>query len=119
MSNEQEQEVQREPTIIFLFDTKNWFESVSPLSKLDLFDIAPVVSSQFYFDFSANAYIMALTKTKWDSLPSDLKKKFMLVSRRLREEMEGAMTTAQREQYENADIFSLLMGAAEAASAGN
>jgi hypothetical protein len=102
----------REPTIIFLFDMKNWFETISPLSKLDLFDIVPFVSTQFYMDYSINAYVLILTKTKWDSLNDDVKKKFMFISRRLKEEMEGPMTSSQRETYENADIFKLLMGEA-------
>jgi hypothetical protein len=34
----------------------------------------------------------------------------MLVSRRVKEEMEGPMTSIQRETYEQADIFKLLMG---------
>lgn len=99
----------KEPTVIFLFDSKSWFSSINPLSKLDLFDIAPVVSTQFYFDFSVNSYVLVLTKTKWDVIPKDIQRKFMMISRRLREEMEGVMTSSQREQYENADIFELLM----------
>lgn len=100
----------REPTIIFLFDAKSWFESISPLSKLDLVDIAPLVSTQFYMDFGIKAYVMVITKSKWDTLSTDLRKKFMMVSRRVKEEMEGPMTTIQRETYEQADIFRLLMG---------
>ncbi len=100
----------REPTIIFLFDMKNWYETITPLSKLDLFDIAPKVSTQFYMDFGINAYVLILTKTKWDGLAEDLKKKFMMVSRRIKEEMEGPMQTQVRERYEQSDIFKLLMG---------
>jgi hypothetical protein len=100
----------KEPTIIFLFDLKNWYETISPLSKLDLFDIVPLVSTQFYMDFGIKAYVLILTKTKWDNLNVDVKKKFMLVSRRVKEEMEGPMTSIQRETYEQADIFKLLMG---------
>lgn len=99
----------REPTIIFLFDAKNWFESISPLSKLDLIDIAPLVSTQFYMDFGIKAYVLVLTKSKWDELPEDLRKKFMLVSRRVKEEMEGPMTSVQRDNYEKSDIFTLLL----------
>lgn len=99
-----------EPTIIFIFDMKNWFEIISPVSKLDLIDIIPLVSSQFYIDFSINAYVLILTKIKWDSLNSDVKRKFMFISRRIKSEMEGPMTTLQNEIYENSDIFELLMG---------
>ena len=100
----------REPTIIFLFDMKNWYESISPLSKLDLFDIAPSVSTQFYMDYGIKAYVLILTKSKWDTLPESDKKKFMLISRRVKEEMEGPMQSVARERYESTDIFSLLMG---------
>lgn len=110
-SNEQAvEQTQREPTIIFLFDMKNWYESISPLSKLDLFDIVPFVASQFQLDNHIKAYVLVLTKSKWDSLQHDLKKKFMLISRRIKEEMEGPMSSVQRETYEQADIFKLLMG---------
>lgn len=109
-TNEVVTEQKREPTIIFLFDMKNWFETISPLSKLDLFDIVPFVATQFYMDYSISAYVLILTKTKWDSLKEDVKKKFMFISRRLKEEMEGPMNSSQRETYENADIFKLLMG---------
>lgn len=101
---------QREPTIIFLFDMKNWYETISPLSKLDLFDVAPNVSTQFYMDYGIKAYVLILTKSKWDILPEDLKKKFMIISRRIKEEMEGPMPSLARERYESTDIFKLLMG---------
>lgn len=100
----------REPTIIFLFDMKNWYETITPLSKLDLFDIAPKVSTQFYMDFGINAYVLILTKSKWDDVPEELRKKFMVISRRVKEEMEGPMQTLARERYEQSDIFELLMG---------
>jgi hypothetical protein len=99
----------KEPTIIFLFDMKNWYETINPLSKVDLLDIVPLVSTHFYIDFGINAYVLILTKSKWDELNKDLKKKFMFISRRIKEEMEGPVTSIQRERYENSDIFELLM----------
>lgn len=99
----------REPTIIFLFDMKNWYEKINSLSKLDLLDIAPIVSTQFYIDFSINAYVLILTKNKWDQLNKDIKRKFMFISRRIKEEMESPMSSVQKEVYENSDIFELLM----------
>lgn len=105
----------REPTIIFLFDMKNWYETINPLSKLDLLDIAPLVSTQFYIDFGIKAYVLILTKSKWDELNQDLKKKFMFISCRVKSEMEGPMTSVQRETYENSDIFELLMSQQPAA----
>jgi len=100
---------EQEPTIIFLFDMKNWNEVISPISKIDLFDIAPKIATQFYMDFGVNAYVLILTKSKWSSLNFDTKKKFMYISRRIKEEMEGLLPTTQRELYENSDIFELLM----------
>lgn len=109
-STTQDQPQAREPTIIFLFDMKNWYETISPLSKLDLFDVAPHVSTQFYIDYGIKSYVLILTKSKWDTLPDDSKKKFMIVSRRIKEEMEGPMQSMARERYESTDIFALLMG---------
>lgn len=108
-NNETPTEAPREPTIIFLFDMKNWYETISPLSKLDLVDIAPLVSTQFYIDYGIKAYVLILTKSKWESLDPGLKKKFMFVSCRIKNEMEGPMSAIQRESYENSDIFELLM----------
>lgn len=99
----------REPTIIFLFDMKNWNEIISPISKIDLFDIAPRIATQFYMDFGVNAYVLILTKSKWDGIDPVIKKKFMYISRRIKEEMEGILSTVQREIYENSDIFELLI----------
>ena len=102
-------ETSKEPTIIFLFDLKNWYEKIQPLSKLDLIDIAPLVSTQFYIDFSIQAYVLILTKGKWDALDPNLKRKFMFISRTIKEHMEGPMNSIQKETYENSDIFELLM----------
>lgn len=98
-----------EPTVVFLFDLKQWGQTISPISKIDLVDIAPIVSAQFFFDVNVQSYAMIITKEKWSSLSTDLKKKFMIVSRRLKEEMEGPMTSIKREQYENSDLFDFYM----------
>lgn len=109
---------QQEPTIIFLFNLKNWYESISPLTKLDLIDIAPLVSTQFYIDYGVKAYVLVLTKGKWDSIEPNLKKKFMFISRTVKEQMEGPMSFIQKETYENSDIFELIM-AQQSASTSN
>lgn len=98
-----------EPRIIYVFDLKSWYGVLSPLTKLDLIDIIPVVSTQFYYDGSLAAYILILTKSKWDLLEVELKKRFMLISRRVKEEIEGPMTSLDREKYENSDIFEIVM----------
>ena len=103
----------REPTIVFVFELKHWYNTISPLSKIDLFDIVPQVGIQFGYDYQSQAYLLVITKTKWVSVPPEIKKKYMMISRRIKEELDGPLTTAQREQYESADIF----GAFEATQA--
>lgn len=94
-----------EPTIVFVFELKHWYNSISPLSKIDLLDIVPHVSVQFGFDGQNSSYLLVITKSKWQNLQPEIKKKFMMISRRIKEEMEGPLTSAQREQYENSDPF--------------
>jgi hypothetical protein len=103
-----------EPRIIYVFDLKSWYGVLSPLTKLDLIDITPMVSTQFYFDGSIPAYILILTKNKWDALEVELKKRYMLISRRVKEEIEGPMSTIDREKYENSDIFEIVMAQKQA-----
>jgi hypothetical protein len=102
----------KDPTIVFIFTMPNWTGVISGLSKLDLVDIAPTVATQFFVDFNpeVNGYVLILTKSKWDTLSPELKRKFMSISRRIKEEMEGPLMTSQRELYDNSDIFELLMG---------
>jgi len=94
-----------EPTIVFVFSHDHWHNNISALSKLDLFDIATHVGVQFGYDFQSQAFMLVVTKTKWGSLSSELKQKFMMISRRLKEEMEGPMSSTQREKYETSDLF--------------
>ena len=82
---------------------------LSPLTKLDIIDVAPLVASQFYFDGDIKAYLLVLLKSKWDQLSGEVKHKFMVISRRIKEEMEGPMSTLARERYESTDIFELVM----------
>ena len=104
----------REPTIVFVFELKHWYNTITPLSKLDLLDIVPQVGVQFGFDFQSQAYLLVITKTKWSSAPSEIKKKYMMISRRIKEELDGPMTTMQREQYESSDIFAAFEAAPQA-----
>jgi len=98
-----------EATVIFLFPLKNWYDNISQLSKLDLIDIAPLIATQFYLDFGIQAYVLLLTKTKWDTLDKTLKRRFMFISRTLKEQMDSPMNPIEKEKYENSDIFELLM----------
>ncbi len=98
-----------EPTVVFVFDLKNWYGNITPLSKIDLLDIVPNVCVQFGFDQQSQSYLLVITKSKWETITSEVKSKFMMISRRIKEEMEGPMTTFQREQYENNDIFNVFV----------
>jgi len=96
-----------EPTVVFVFDLKNWYGTITPLSKIDLLDIVPHICVQFGFDQQSQSYLLVVTKSKWETITPEIKRKFMMISRRIKEEMEGAMTSSQREQYENTDIFNV------------
>lgn len=94
-----------EPTVVFVFSLKHWYTSIRSLSKVELLDIVPHVGSQFGFDYTSQSYLLVITKTKWSGLASDLRQRFMMISRRIKEEMEGPMTTVEREEFEAADLF--------------
>jgi hypothetical protein len=94
-----------EPVLVFVFDFKQWTTQISNLTKLEFIDYIPTICSQFFFDPSVPAYVLTLAKSKWDTLNTDAKLKFKLITRRLREEVEGTMTQVQRDQYENTDPF--------------
>ena len=94
-----------QPTIIFVFELKQWLNQLSSLTKLELIDYSPNICTQFFFDPSIPAYVVTITKSKWDSLTAEAKFKFKTLTRRLREEVEGVMTQSQRDQYEQSDPF--------------
>ena len=96
-----------EPTIVFLFDIRQWNQQLTPLTKLELIDMIPSVCSQFFFDASLPAYVLTVTKSKWDGFNPDLLVKFKTLTRRIREEVEGYMTQAQRDALESADPFEM------------
>ena len=101
-----------EPTIVFIFDLKNWYDTISVLSKLELIDIIPMIDCQFYYNENIKSYVLILLKSKWETLDNNLKYKFSILSRRIKEEMEGPMSSNIRQKYENTDLFELLMEAA-------
>lgn len=94
-----------QPTIVFVFELKQWLNQLSSLTKLELVDYIPNICTQFFFDPSIPAYVVTITKSKWDSLTTESKFKFKTLTRRLREEVEGVMTQSQRDQYEQSDPF--------------
>jgi hypothetical protein len=112
------------PTLVYVFDIKQWNEQLNPLTKLEFVDFIPKVCSQFFYDVNVPAFILTLTKPKWDGLPDEIKIKYKSITRRLREEVEGPMTQQQRDQYDLTDPFDAFKkkaaeeaAAAEAASA--
>lgn len=107
-----EETVNQEPTIVFIFDLKNWFENISVLSKLDIIDMVPVMNCQFYYNETIKSYVLILVKSVWDLLDDKVKYKFSILSRRIKEEMEGPMSNIIKEKYENTDLFELLMNVA-------
>jgi len=108
-----------EPTIVFVFNLKQWYSNISPISKIDLLDIVPYVSVQFGFDHKSQAYVLIITKSRWAEISADIKKKFMFISRRIKEELEGPMTTVERDQYESVDLFTAFENAAASQAAAN
>ena len=103
--SQQDQNDPPQPTIVFVFELKQWLNQLSSLTKLELMDYIPNICTQFFFDPSIPAYVVTITKSKWDSLSAEAKFKFKTLTRRLREEVEGVMTQAQRDQYEQSDPF--------------
>lgn len=94
-----------EPVLVFVFEVKQWTNQVSSLTKLEFIDYIPNICSQFFFDPQVPGYVLTLAKSKWDTLTSEQRFKFKVLTRRLREEVEGVMTQSQREQFENVDPF--------------
>jgi hypothetical protein len=62
---------------------------------------------QFGYDLQSQAFMVVVVKSKWAEVPQAAKQKFMMISRRLKEEMEGPMSTTQREKYETTDLFAV------------
>lgn len=94
-----------EPTVVFVFEQAHWENNITPLTKIDLMDIVPKIGTQFGYDFESRAFLLVVSRTKWLELDSDLKKKFMMISRRIKEEVNGPMNYSQRIEYENTDFF--------------
>lgn len=102
-------ENQSQPILIFLFTLQQWRTQISPITKIDIVDIAPIISKHFYYDEVSSSYVFTLLKTKWDSLQQNVKKNFMTILRRSKEEIQGIMNAEEREKYENCDLFDVYM----------
>lgn len=117
MSNAQPPAASNVPTLVYVFDIKQWNEQLNPLTKLEFVDFIPKICSQFFYDASVPAFILTLAKPKWDSLSDDLKIKYKSITRRLREEVEGPMTQQQRDAYDSSDPFDAFKKRDEAVAA--
>lgn len=117
MSNAQTPAPSNVPTLVYVFDIKQWNEQLNPLTKLEFVDFIPKICSQFFYDASVPAFILTLTKPKWDGLTDDIKIKYKSITRRLREEVEGPMTQQQRDAYDASDPFDAFKKRDEAAAA--
>lgn len=115
---QQSTESSDEPTIVFVFELKKWYETINPLTKVELVDIAPIIGYQFFFDAKANGYVLVVVKSKWDATSFEARRRFMTISRRIKEEIEGAMLTTQRDLYESSDLFELFGKQAQAPAPG-
>jgi hypothetical protein len=98
---------QQEPTLIFIFDLKQWTTQISAITKLEFVDYIPNICTQFFVDKSIPAYVLTLTKTQWETFTPETKFKFKTITRRLREEIEGSMTQYQRDSYDAVDPFEM------------
>lgn len=93
------------PTLVFIYDIGNWSNKISSLSKVDLLDIVPHIATSFYYDLRISAFIVIISKDKWNEISQTRKTKLMTIVRRLKEEIDGTMTTTEREEFENTDLF--------------
>jgi hypothetical protein len=82
---------------------------MNPLTKLDILDVVPAVATHFYYDNVKKAFLLVISQNNWNGLKDELKRKFMTVARRIKEETEtGPLTTNQRLQYETSDLFEVV-----------
>lgn len=94
-----------EPTIAFVITTQQWISVVHPVTKLELLDWIATAQTNFFYDIENNAFVLLLKQTLWNNLESPVKYRFKLISRRLREEMDGPFNEDQRRQLEAKDPF--------------
>lgn len=92
-----------EPTIVFLLHANQWFNIISPITKLELLDWSLHAGCNFFLE--NNAYVLAVKISLWNTLDDELKRRFKIISRRVREELDGPFTDEMRNQLEEADPF--------------
>lgn len=93
------------PTIAYVFSVGQWLNVLHPVTKLELTDVVPAVNASFFYDASAEVYVLSIQKPRWESVPDETKRRFKVLTRRVREEIEGLMTDAQRLECETKDPF--------------
>ena len=94
-----------EPTIAFVLNTQQWLSVLHPLTKLELLDWTMVVGANFFYDVENKAYVLLLKSSVWEGVSDPMKARFRVLSRRVREEMDGPFTDAQRTELDNLDPF--------------
>lgn len=94
-----------EPTIAFLLNTQQWLSTIHPVTKLELLDWVSVSRANFFFDAENSTFVLLLKQSAWELLDDSSKDRFKLVSRRVREEMDGPFTDDQRKHFETVDPF--------------
>lgn len=93
-----------EPTLIFFFDNISWNSKLNYITKLELLDFVPYVSSSFYYDEKLKSFVLLITKSKWDTLSSVIKTKFTHTSLRIKREIDGLYINNMEE---TADLFEI------------
>jgi hypothetical protein len=96
-----------EPTIVYLFNKDHWANVIHPVTKLELMDMIPKSGFNFFYDVPNNSYVLVLRKSFWEGLENDIKIHFVRITRRIKEEVEGLFTDAQREAIESSDPFDI------------
>lgn len=92
-----------EPTIVFLLHANQWLNVIHPVTKLEFLDWGIRAGCTFFLE--NNAYVLAVKQSLWETLSDDLKAKFRLISRRVREELDGPFTDEARQSLEVTDPF--------------
>jgi hypothetical protein len=100
-----EEAVANEPTIVFVVSKAQWLSVLHPVTKLDLLDWIAVAGGHFFYDASNESYVLIEKISHWQKLEDEVKKRFQLISRRVREEMDGPFPYEIKEKLDHTDPF--------------
>ena len=93
-----------EPSLVLVFPAHQWQNIVHPITRLELMDWAIQHACIFFLDTQSHAYVTVVKVALWKTLDEDAKTRFKIISRRIREEIDGPFTDEQRRLFE-ADPF--------------